>query len=118
MERRNDGGTCATSISLGRLQEDQICPTVQRTGLSEGSNKVVSKNISPNIDRETLLSYKWLRTMRVLQSPHMGVMLIEGYLTGEVCIRDQYGHRKCLVCSTLLQEPYSKRPLYWIILRL
>ncbi|GFY34848.1 hypothetical protein TNCV_845381 [Trichonephila clavipes] len=40
------------------------------------SNKVVSKNADPNIDRESLLRCTWLWTMEVLQSSYMDVMLI------------------------------------------
>ncbi|GFW95362.1 hypothetical protein TNCV_2970841 [Trichonephila clavipes] len=34
------------------------------------------RRYGPNIDRETLLNCTWLRKLRILLSPHMGVMLI------------------------------------------
>ena len=95
---------------LNFLQKYQVCPTVQTTGKKVLSNAVVSKNSSPNSDRETLLSLTWLRSMRVLQSPQMSFMLIEDSVTCEVCfIREKYKRSKCSVCSTLLQEPCSNR---------
>ncbi|GFV66389.1 hypothetical protein TNCV_1478531 [Trichonephila clavipes] len=58
------------------LQEDQIRPTIQRTGQKERSNEVINEKDGANIDRETLLSCTRLRTVSVLLRPHMGIMLI------------------------------------------
>ena len=101
------------------VAKNRVCSTVQTTGQKVRSNDVVSKSTGPNSDREMLLSRTWLRSMRVLQSPHMSIKLIEDSVTCEVrFIREKYGLSKCSVCNTLLQEPRSKRLTEWIIFRL
>ena len=105
------------AVQAELVAKNEVCPTFQTTGKKVPSIDVVSENTGPNSDRETLLSRTWLRSMKVLQSPHMSIMMIEDSVTCEVCfIHEKYGRSKCSVCVILLQEPCSKLLTEWLIL--
>ncbi|GFU65220.1 hypothetical protein TNCV_2134251 [Trichonephila clavipes] len=59
--------TCYVKKFRQDFLQDRIHATIQRTLQKIESNKVVSKNAGPNIDRETLLSCMWLLRMSPLE---------------------------------------------------
>ena len=65
------------------LQEDQECPTIQKTGQNIQSTEVVPKIAFPKFDQTMSLICTRPRRKGVHQSPHIGVVFFQGSLIRE-----------------------------------